>query len=687
MGSSDLSFNLKTFKVMMLNLQEYFRKLIYNRYLPRWVVLSGDLFIVIASFLLAYLLRYNFSATFINPEIQGFQLLIVTMAYLVGFLVVKPFAGVVRHTTMHDLAGISLSLFVGFSLLVVYSIIIQVLALPMLWVIPISVMIIHLVAALALLSFARITIMHVYGMLTKPGSRAIPIMIYGAGELGQTTLLAIERSQNSQYLPVGFVDTNHSLQGKLKSGLFIYSPNAALKNVIKTRGVKEIIMAISPERVSPSETESFLDNCVKLGLTVKKVPLVEEWINGNLSLRQARKIEITDLLGRQEIKLNSQLIQAGMKGKNILVTGAAGSIGSEIVRQLMSFSTGKVILLDKAESPLYNLQMEMLRKYKGTRDFQVVITDIRDRNRLERVFAEHQPDIIFNAAAYKHVPLMEEHVYEAVTTNIGGTRNLAELAVQYGCSKFVMISTDKAVNPTSVMGASKRISEIYLQKIAADCGGSTSFITTRFGNVLGSDGSVVPLFKKQIDSGGPVTITHKDIIRFFMTIPEACQLVLEAGFMGKGGEIFVFDMGKPVRIYDLAYKMITLAGYIPGDEIKIIETGLRPGEKLYEEVLGSEENTHKTHNPKIMIAKHSHFDIEETGKSVDILLDAVKFESAEELVARMQELVKEFKPTNEKYRNYERQDARQELLDEYLESEKSHPKIKRLNGVNMLKQA
>ncbi|MFU8795234.1 MAG: polysaccharide biosynthesis protein [Dethiobacteria bacterium] len=632
---------------------------------------------MIASFLLAYLLRYNFSAAFINAESQGIQLGIVTMAYLGAFLLVKPFAGVMRHTTLHDLARISFSLFVGFMVLVVYNFIIIVFALPMLWLIPLSVMIIQLATALVLMSFARVAVKHVYDMLIKPDSRAIPVMIYGAGELGQTALQAIERTRHPYYLPVGFVDTNHSLQGKIKSGLFIYSPDAALRNVIKSRGVKEIIMAISKERVLQIETERFLDGCVKQGLTVKKVPPVEEWINGNFSLRQARNIEITDLLGRQEIKLNTQQIQAGMEGKKILVTGAAGSIGSEIVRQLMSFKTGKIILLDKAESPLYNLQMELHRKYNGSREHQVVIADITDRNRLERVFAEHRPDIIFTAAAYKHVPLMEEHVYEAVNVNIGGTRNLAELAVKYGCSKFVMISTDKAVNPTSVMGATKRISEIYLQKIASDCGGSTSFITTRFGNVLGSDGSVVPLFKKQIETGGPVTITHKDIERFFMTIPEACQLVLEAGFMGKGGEIFVFDMGKPVRIYDLAHKMITLAGYVPGEDIKIVETGLRPGEKLYEEVLGSLENTHKTHNPKLMIANHTHVNCEVTGKAVDALLRAINSESAEELVARMCELVKEFKPSNEKYRYINCKDKRQELLVKYIDSRKT-----RINGVN-----
>jgi FlaA1/EpsC-like NDP-sugar epimerase len=634
----------------MRTLEEYFRKLISNRYMPRWVVLSGDLFIVIASFMLAYLLRFNFTPADIDAERQSFQLVLVTVAYLGGFLLVKPYAGVIRYTTSHDIAGIALSLMVGFSALVVCGSISRALSLPQLWMIPLSVLLIHLVAAGALMSISRLVVRFMYNMLTKAGCRPIPVMIYGAGELGQAALLAIERTRNPCYLPVGFIDTNRSLQGKTESGLFICSPLTALKNVIKARNVKVVIMAISPERVLHSETEKFLDGCVKRGVTVKKVPPVDEWINGNFSLRQARNIEITDLLGRQEIMLNIERIQAGMKGKKILVTGAAGSIGSELVRQLMSFRTGKIILLDQAESPLYNLQMELLRRYNGDREYQVVIADITDRKRLEGIFTEHRPDIIFNAAAYKHVPLMEEHVYEAVRVNIGGTRNLAELAVKYGCSKFVMISTDKAVNPVSIMGATKRISEMYIQKVAAESGCTTSFITTRFGNVLGSNGSVVPLFAKQIETGGPVTVTHKDIERFFMTITEACQLVLEAGFMARGGEIFLFDMGKPVRIYDLAAKMITLAGYVPGVDIEIVETGLRPGEKLFEEVLGSGENTHKTHNPKLMIATHTDVDCEETGKAVDALLKAVDSERAEELVARMCKLVKEFEPANEKYR-------------------------------------
>ncbi|MGV8093726.1 MAG: UDP-N-acetylglucosamine 4,6-dehydratase family protein [Mangrovibacterium sp.] len=383
-------------------------------------------------------------------------------------------------------------------------------------------------------------------------------------------------------------------------------------------------------------------------MTVKEVPPIKDWIGGRFSTKQIREVSIEDLLGRDPIWLDMEGVASGLKDTVVLVTGAAGSIGSEIVRQLMSFDCRKVILLDQAESALYDLQNELLKSYRASR-FEAVIASVIDRYRMHQVFETFKPQYVFNAAAYKHVPMMEDAPYQAVRVNIGGTALLADLSVESGVKKFVMISTDKAVNPTNVMGASKRICEIYVQALAQSGLTKTQFITTRFGNVLGSNGSVVPLFRKQIAEGGPVTVTHPEIIRYFMTIPEACQLVLEAGFMGKGGEIYVFDMGDPVKIYDLAVKMIILAGLKPDVDIPIVFTGLRPGEKLYEEPLADEENTVKTHHPKIKTAKGRSHDFTIVKMEVDELLKAIQTEPETQLVQLMKKLVPEYISQNSKY--------------------------------------
>lgn len=641
----------------MIIFQNIYKRFISNRYLPRWVVFAGDTFILAASFLLAYLLRFNFATSEFDTTSQSVQFFISMAAYLVTWVAFKPYAGIIRHTTSHDISRIFYSILAGGLLLFVYTLFIRLSGLGQPWVLPYSILLLHMMIAGMLMTLSRLAIKFTYHLMSRAGSPAVPVLIYGAGDLGQTTLLAMERSINPVYLPVGFVDTNRSLQGKQKSGIPIYSPKAAMGKVISSRGIKEVIIAISPERMAKGDPDNFFQYCVNNRIEVKKVPPVNEWIGGTFTLRQARKIDIADLLGRKEIVLDMAGIQAGLEGKTILVTGAAGSIGSELVRQLMRFRTGTIVLLDQAESGLYDLQMEIQRKYNGSREFVPVIADVSNHGRVEAVFRKYRPSILFNASAYKHVPLLEEHVEEAVRVNVGGTKLLADLSVKYEVEKFVMISTDKAVNPTSVMGATKRICEMYIQALGSSNGFRTKFITTRFGNVLGSTGSVVPLFTRQIEAGGPVTVTHRDVKRYFMTIPEACQLVLEAGFLGKGGEIFVFDMGEPVRIYDLAEKMITLAGYTPGDEIKIVETGLRPGEKLFEEILFDNERHLPTHNPKLLIARLQPVERAVVNIGVARLLECLGSDAGDcEMVHRMMELVPEFKPANRRFQGKRRKE-------------------------------
>jgi FlaA1/EpsC-like NDP-sugar epimerase len=629
-------------------LNSIINKLIKNRYLPRWVIFIADLVVVWLSFFLCYSLRYSFSVNTLEPAQVFIQAVPVLIIYTISFLIIRPSTGVLRHTTTHDIQQIIGSILLSMVLLMGLTVGNRYLGPVSILNMPVSVILIHALVTSAILTFMRVSIKYAYHYLTRVRKGNINVMIYGAGNLGQGTLLAMERSDTPSYEIAGFIDSNRQLHGKSKSGVPIYSPAEAMK-ILRERSIDVVVIAINSGNIVREDEEKLFDNCLENQVELRKVPPVNEWINGSFDARKIKKISIDDLLGREEIKLNTDRIQQGLEGKTIMVTGAAGSIGSEIARQLLSFRTGKIVLVDQAESALFDLQMEIRAKYNGSRDFEPVMADVSNEGRLRQVFEQYHPEIVFNAAAYKHVPLIEDNVCEAVRVNIGGTKLLADISREYGVKKFVMISSDKAVNPTSVMGASKRVCEMYVESIQNGNKEGIQFITTRFGNVLGSNGSVVPLFTRQIESGGPVTITHRDMKRYFMTIPEACQLVLEAGFMGQGGEIYLFNMGKPVRIYDLAEKMITLAGLQPGKDIRIVETGLRPGEKLFEELFDPAENHLPTHNPKIVIANMRRSDPRFVKEQVDAILSATMNEKDVELVERIKKLVPEFNPQNPRF--------------------------------------
>lgn len=617
--------------------------------LPRKLVLMTDLTIMALGFLLAEILRFNLNMRVISlAEIVIHLSCILIPIYLLAFLLIGSYRGILRHSSIEDFFKIFLAISLATVLILFVAGITHLNKVPEIWVLPYSVVLIHSVVTLVMLLAFRLGVRGIYQAYSSPRNGYNSILIFGAGDLGQIAFNVLENDVHSHIKVVGFIDDKKVLEGKELSGRQIYTEKQAFNKFIVTGEIKEIILAIEKKKISPDRKKRLLDHCVQYGVKVKEVPPVKDWIGGKFSSRQIRDINIEDLLGRDPIWLNQKEVSKGLKNAVILVTGAAGSIGSEIVRQLMSFKSKKVILLDMAESPLFELQNELLKSWPGSR-FEVIIGSVIDRHRMHEIFAMYRPEYVFHAAAYKHVPLMEDSPYQAVLVNIGGTTLVADLSVEFCVKKFVMISTDKAVNPTNVMGASKRICEIYIQSLAQSGMTDTQFITTRFGNVLGSNGSVVPVFRRQIAEGGPVTVTHPDIIRYFMTIPEACQLVLEAGFMGNGGEIYVFDMGDPVKIYDLAVKMITLAGLKPDTDIPIVYTGLRPGEKLYEELLSDKENTIYTHHPKIKAAQVREYNFTRVQLLVSELLKATQTETKEELVCRMKTLVPEYISNNSEY--------------------------------------
>jgi FlaA1/EpsC-like NDP-sugar epimerase len=618
------------------------------RVLPRWIIILIDLHIVFFSSLLAFLLRFNFDySRLVSFEVNK-GILLFTFFCFASSLITRSYAGIVRYTGMQDAGRILGTILIGTGLTLITNYIFFE------WngkyLIPVSVIIIAFLSSVLLLFSYRLFVKQVFSFFLRKEKRADQVLVYGTDKSAQMTRQIIEEHTGYRSKVVGYLDDNKLHAGKVLNGVKIFNPDRDLHFLLKAKNVKELI--ISDRSISVEKKNELVDSCLNRNIKVRIVPPVEHWVRGELSLNQIREIDIEELLERESIKLDNYNIRQELKGKKVMVTGAAGSIGSEIVRQALYYNPEMLVLVDQAESDLFEIENELKLK-KVTLKIYPKIADVTNEERMEFIFKEHLPQVIFHAAAYKHVPMMEKNSSEAVVCNIKGTKTLADLSVKYKAEKFVMISTDKAVNPSSVMGASKRIAEMYVQALnnylMNKNPDSTKFITTRFGNVLGSNGSVIPIFKKQIEQGGPVTVTHPDVTRFFMTIPEACQLVLEAGAMGKGGEIFVFDMGKSIKIIDLAKKMVRLSGLEVGKDIEIVFTGLRSGEKLFEEVLDANENTLPTYHHKILIAKTRKEQFDSVRNSIDLLINSALDNDELKLVGIMKFIVPEFKSNSSKF--------------------------------------
>ncbi|MDA3952986.1 MAG: nucleoside-diphosphate sugar epimerase/dehydratase [Bacteroidales bacterium] len=611
-------------------------------YTPRWIVFLIDLIICGISISASFLLRFNFEIPHEYYIELGFIIPYVLFFRSITFLIFKTYAGIIRHSGAKDTERIFLVAISG-SLVFTIVNIINFYFFNGTYIIPFGIVVIDFLLTVFLMASFRLATKIIYQEIYNPNKEKTSVIIYGAGQFGVITKRTLDRDAQSKYKVLAFLDIINSNIGKALEGVTIYHPDH-LDSLLQKDTIEKLIIA--KEGIKSEEKQNIIEKCLQYDIKVLSVPDINTWINGELSFNQIKEIKIEDLLERPPIVLDINKIKKKILNKTILVTGAAGSIGSEIVRQLINFNPHKIVLFDQAESPLYDMELDLQEKFNFY-NFEIVIGNIADEYRVKKLFEEYKPSIVYHAAAYKHVPMMENNPSEALRTNILGTKIIADISNEFKVEQFVMVSTDKAVNPTNVMGASKRIAEIYIQ--AFNQISSTNFITTRFGNVLGSNGSVILRFKKQIDKGGPVTVTHPEITRYFMTIPEACQLVLEAGAISKREEIFIFDMGKSVKILDLAKKMIKLSGLSIGKDIQIKYTGLRPGEKLYEELLNDLENTIPTYHSKILIAKVRKYNFKEIkGKFVDL----IKLKEAHnniEIVRKMKEIVPEFKSQNSIY--------------------------------------
>ncbi len=611
-----------------------------QRYASKWLVLAIDLVVVAVSFVLSYFIRFNLTFNFDVDKLL-MQLPIIVVIALISFLIIGSYKGVVRHTGVRDVYNIFNAICLSSVLAIFIIIANRQFELINSFTIPLSIIIIHSLISFVSLTASRYIFKSLYNNISNEFKTTKNILIYGAGESGILTYNAITNHSKSNAKVLGYVDNDRQKIGKQINGVRVYGPEDLTKDLIVKKGISEVIFSI--QKIEPGKLKNLVEGLVDFPVLAKIVPPVEDWINGELNFSQIKKVQIEDLLNRPPIDIVNSKISNEVKDKVIMVTGGAGSIGSEIVRQLCKYKYESLIIVDQAESALYDLQQE-LRQNKHN-NFIPIVADIRDKNRMSRIFKEYNPGLVFHAAAYKHVPLMEYNAYEAIKINIAGTKVIVDLSLENEVEKFVFVSTDKAVNPTNVMGATKRIAEMYISCMQQEQ--KTKFITTRFGNVLGSNGSVIPLFKKQIEKGGPLTVTHKDITRYFMTIPEASQLVLEAGAMGMGGEIFIFDMGESVKIFNLAKNMIKLSGLRYPEDIDIKITGLRPGEKLYEELLANGENTLPTYHKKIMIGKVRELDYGFVRTKIDELCLSNMFFDGD-AVKLMKEIVPEYISNNSK---------------------------------------
>lgn len=605
--------------------------------LPIWTILLIDVFIVALATLLAYGLRYGFQNVFTDDAIVGKTVLWAVGVNVIFFRVFRTYSSVLRFSSFVDIMRIFVSLTVSFLVLMTITVLLDN---PVrVGLVSVSVLFISYVLSLSMMVCSRVFVKIFFDMWNIDSSRSYNVFIYGAQGTGVNIAKSLRVNLHNHYRLRGFIADEPELVGKVIMGVRVLPNDDKLVDNLVERGINVLI--ISPVKMENFKKGNMADNLLGHNIKLMTAPPLSEWNGKALNYNQLKEIQIEDLLQRDPIVIDTHKVASHLEGKRVMITGAAGSIGSEIMRQVASFNPYKLILVDQAETPLHDIRLELQDRWRDI-DAVTLIADVSNAGRMETIFREYRPQYIFHAAAYKHVPMMEDNVSESIQVNVCGTRIMADLAVKYGAEKFVMISTDKAVNPTNVMGCSKRICEIYVQSLGKKLqkeGGITQFITTRFGNVLGSNGSVIPRFRDQIQRGGPVTVTHPDIIRYFMTIPEACRLVLEAGSMGKGGEIYIFDMGQPVRIVDLAKRMIKLSGRT---DVKIEFTGLRHGEKLYEELLNVKELTKPTYHDKIMIATVREYDYDEVKERIQHLIDISYHYDQMEIVAAMKELVPEF---------------------------------------------